>query len=217
MPVFATIFMIVTLSSIGLPGTNGFVGEFLILVGAFGGALRWWTVIATSGVILSAVYMLWMFQRVMFGELDNPKNQKLLDLNAREVCIMVPLIVMIFVMGIYPKPFIDKMDPAIKKLVSQARSASSPEYAGSHAGTPCRSSRRGNAYRPHRHGAGRRTQCCTGSQSTRSQVIKESIRPEDILDGHDYNSSRQLHADTAGDSSLRASHGTPADQRFCPG
>jgi NADH-quinone oxidoreductase subunit M len=124
MPIFATIFMIVTLSSIGLPGTNGFVGEFLILIGAFEGALRWWTVIATSGVILSAVYMLWMFQRVMFGELDNPKNQKLLDLNAREVCIMVPLIVMIFVMGIYPKPFIDKMDPAIKKLVSQARPVS---------------------------------------------------------------------------------------------
>jgi len=124
MPVFATIFMIVTLSSIGLPGTNGSVGEFLILVGAFEGALRWWTVIATSGVILSAVYMLWMFQRVMFGELDNPKNQKLLDLNAREIAIMVPLIVMIFVMGIYPKPFIDKMDPAIKKLVSQARPVS---------------------------------------------------------------------------------------------
>jgi NADH-quinone oxidoreductase subunit M len=124
MPVFATIFMIVTLSSIGLPGTNGFVGEFLILIGAFEGALRWWTVIATSGVILSAVYMLWMFQRVMFGELDNPKNQSLKDLNVREICIMVPLIVMIFVMGIYPKPFIDKMDPAIKKLVSQARPAS---------------------------------------------------------------------------------------------
>jgi NADH-quinone oxidoreductase subunit M len=124
MPVFATIFMIVTLSSIGLPGTNGFVGEFLILIGAFEGTLRWWTVIATSGVILSAVYMLWMFQRVMFGELDNPKNQSLKDLNAREICIMAPLIVMIFVMGIYPKPFIDKMDPAIKKLVSQARPAS---------------------------------------------------------------------------------------------
>jgi NADH-quinone oxidoreductase subunit M len=124
MPVFATIFMIVTFSSIGLPGTNGFVGEFLILIGAFEGALRWWTIIATSGVILSAVYMLWMFQRVMFGELDNPKNQKLTDLNAREIGIMLPLIVMIFVLGIYPKPFIDKMDPAIKKLVSQVRPAS---------------------------------------------------------------------------------------------
>ncbi|HCE68483.1 MAG: NADH dehydrogenase [Geobacteraceae bacterium GWC2_55_20] len=123
MPVFATIFMIVTLSSIGLPGTNGFVGEFLILIGSFESELRWWTVVATSGVILSAVYMLWVFQRVMFGELDNPKNQKLLDLNARELTIMVPLIVMIFVMGLYPKPFIDKMDPAVRKLVSQMRVA----------------------------------------------------------------------------------------------
>jgi NADH-quinone oxidoreductase subunit M len=124
MPVFATIFMIVTFSSIGLPGTNGFVGEFLVLIGSFESELRWWTIVASSGVILSAVYMLWMFQRVMFGELDNPKNQKLLDLNAREIGIMVPLIVMIFVMGIYPKPFIDKMDPAIKKLVTQIRPAS---------------------------------------------------------------------------------------------
>jgi NADH-quinone oxidoreductase subunit M len=124
MPIFATIFMIVTFSSIGLPGTNGFVGEFLVLIGAFESELRWWTIVASSGVILSAVYMLWMFQRVMFGELDNPKNQKLKDLNAREIGIMLPLIVMIFVMGIYPKPFIDKMDPAIKKLVSQVRPAS---------------------------------------------------------------------------------------------
>jgi NADH-quinone oxidoreductase subunit M len=124
MPIFATIFMIVTFSSIGLPGTNGFVGEFLVLIGAFESELRWWTIIASSGVILSAVYMLWMFQRVMFGELDNPKNQKLLDLNAREIGIMVPLIIMIFVMGLYPKPFIDKMDPAVKKLVTQIRPAS---------------------------------------------------------------------------------------------
>lgn len=119
MPIFAIIFMIVTFSSIGLPGTNGFVGEFLVLVGAFGSSLKWWTVIATSGVILSAVYMLWMFQRVMFGELDNPKNQNLKDLNFREIAIMVPLVVLIFVMGIYPKPFIDKMDPAIQKLVAR--------------------------------------------------------------------------------------------------
>ncbi len=121
MPVFATIFMIVTFSSIGLPGTNGFVGEFLVLIGAFESSLRWWTVVAASGVILSAVYMLWMFQRVMFGELDNPKNQKLVDLNAREIGIMVPLLVLIFVMGLYPNPFIEKMDPAIKKLVAQTR------------------------------------------------------------------------------------------------
>jgi NADH-quinone oxidoreductase subunit M len=124
MPVFATVFMIVTFSSVGLPGTNGFVGEFLILLGAFESQLRWWTIVATSGVILSAVYMLWVFQRVMFGELDNPKNQKLADLNCREVVIMVPLLVMIFFIGLYPKPFIDRMDPAIKKLVAQVRVSS---------------------------------------------------------------------------------------------
>jgi len=124
MPIFATIFMIVTLSSIGLPGTNGFVGEFLVLLGAFESEIRWFTVIAASGVILSAVYMLWMFQRVMFGELDNPKNQKLLDLNAREIVIMVPLVALIFIMGVYPNPFIEKMEPAIKKLVVQTRPAS---------------------------------------------------------------------------------------------
>jgi len=123
MPIFATIFMIVTFSSIGLPGTNGFVGEFLVLLGGFESELRWYTIIATSGVILSAVYMLWMFQRVMFGELNNPKNQKLLDLNAREIGLMVPLIILVFVMGLYPNPFIAKMDPAIQKLVAQAKPA----------------------------------------------------------------------------------------------
>ncbi|NJD91857.1 MAG: NADH-quinone oxidoreductase subunit M [Geobacter sp.] len=121
MPVFATIFMIVTFSSIGLPGTNGFVGEFLVLLGAFESNLRWYAIIASSGVILSAVYMLWMFQRVMFGKLDNPKNQKLEDLNSREIAIMVPLIFLIFFMGFYPKPFIDKMTPALDKVITQTR------------------------------------------------------------------------------------------------
>jgi NADH-quinone oxidoreductase subunit M len=121
MPIFAVIFMIVTLSSVGLPGTNGFVGEFLILVGAFESSLRWWAVIASSGVIFAAVYMLWMFQRVMFGELDNPKNQVLEDLNLREIAIMVPLIVLIFVMGVYPNPFIEKMTPSVKKVIAKAR------------------------------------------------------------------------------------------------
>jgi NADH-quinone oxidoreductase subunit M len=121
MPIFATIFMIVTFSSIGLPGTNGFVGEFLVLIGSFESSLRWYTIIATSGVILSAVYMLWMFQRVMFGELKNPKNKELKDLNAREIAIMVPLVVMIFVMGLYPKPFIDKMTPSIDKMIQITR------------------------------------------------------------------------------------------------
>jgi NADH-quinone oxidoreductase subunit M len=122
MPIFATIFMIVTFSSIGLPGTNGFVGEFLVLIGAYESHLRWYAIIATSGVILSAVYMLWMFQRVMFGELSNPKNQVLKDLNAREIVIMVPLVVLIFVMGVYPTPFIEKMAPSIDRLISISKS-----------------------------------------------------------------------------------------------
>jgi len=120
MPVFATIFMIVTFSSIGLPGTNGFVGEFLVLLGAFQGSLKIYAIIATSGVILSAVYMLWMFQRVMFGELKNPKNQVLKDLNAREIAIMVPLVFLIFFMGVYPRPFIDTMAPSIDKMIAQS-------------------------------------------------------------------------------------------------
>ncbi len=121
MPIFATIFMIITLSSVALPGTNGFVGEFLILVGGFESSLRWWTIVASSGVIFAAVYMLWMFQRVMFGELDNPKNQKLEDLNAREIIIMIPLLIMVFVLGVYPNPFIEKMTPSIKKVIAHTR------------------------------------------------------------------------------------------------
>lgn len=121
MPIFATIFMIVTFSSIGLPGTNGFVGEILVLVGAFESNLRWYAVVASSGVILSAVYMLWMYQRVMFGKLDNPKNQNLKDLDGREIAIMLPLVFLIFFMGLYPTPFTAKMGPALDKVIQQSR------------------------------------------------------------------------------------------------
>jgi NADH-quinone oxidoreductase subunit M len=119
MPVFATIFMIMTLSSIGLPGTNGFVGEFLILMGAYESELRWFGVFATTGVILAAVYMLWMYQRVMFGELKNPANQKLADLSVREVALMVPLLLFVFWIGIYPNTFLGKMNPAVEQLLQE--------------------------------------------------------------------------------------------------
>lgn len=131
MPVFATIFMIVTFSSIGLPGTNGFVGEFLVLVGSYQ-SLKWYTVIATTGVIFAAVYMLWMFQRVMFGQLTNPKNRELEDLNARELAVILPLVLMIFVMGLYPKPFLDTMAPSIDRMIAVTKSkqiASQPASA----------------------------------------------------------------------------------------
>ena len=108
MPVFAVMFMIATFSSIGLPGLNGFVGEFLILMGAFNSEVLdniWFGVIATSGVILAAVYMLWMFQRVMFGPVTNEANKKLVDLNAREIGLLIPVMVFIVWIGVYPSYF----------------------------------------------------------------------------------------------------------------
>jgi NADH-quinone oxidoreductase subunit M len=120
MPIFATFFMIVTLSSIGLPGTNGFVGEFLILLGVFqSNAL--YGVLASTGVVLGAAYMLWMFQRVMFGKLTKPENEKLKDLNAREVIILIPMVILIFLMGIYPKLFFSKMDVTVEKFLQDVR------------------------------------------------------------------------------------------------
>ncbi|MFO7983418.1 MAG: NADH-quinone oxidoreductase subunit M [Desulfuromonadales bacterium] len=119
MPVFATIFMIVTFSSIGLPGTNGFVGEFLSLLGAFKSDLRIYAIFATTGVVFAAVYMLWMFQRVMFGEMKNPANADLKDLSAREVVIMLPLLVFVFWIGLYPNTFFEKMNPSIENLINQ--------------------------------------------------------------------------------------------------
>jgi NADH-quinone oxidoreductase subunit M len=121
MPIFATIFMIVTLSSIGLPGTNGFVGEFLILLGSYESSLRWYAIIATAGVILSAVYMLWMFQRVMFGEVTNPRNLTIKDLNVREIVVMAPLVALIFIMGVFPTPFIARMTPAIDRMITLSK------------------------------------------------------------------------------------------------
>ena len=121
MPIFATIFMIVTFSSIGLPGTNGFVGEFLILLGAFESDLRWFAVIATTGVIFAAVYMLWMFQRVMFGEIKNPANEKIKDLNAREIALMMPLLLFVFWIGLYPNTFFEKMNPALENMIDQIK------------------------------------------------------------------------------------------------
>ena len=118
LPVYGAIFMVVMLSSVGLPGLNGFIGEFLILVGAFG-TYRTAAIIATSGVLLGAVYMLWMYQRVMFGPLTNPANRTLLDLSKREILVFAPIIVMFFVMGMYPKPFLTRMEPSVQAYLSR--------------------------------------------------------------------------------------------------
>ncbi len=118
MPVFATFFLIVTLSSIGLPGLNGFVGEFLVLLGAFK-ADPLWAVVAGLGVILAAVYMLWMFQRVMFGEVDREENRGLKDLNLREGTLLLVMVFFIIQFGVYPKPYIDRIEPSLKLVLKR--------------------------------------------------------------------------------------------------
>src|SRR6266480_4310554 len=105
MPLFAAFFMLVTLSSIGLPGLNGFVGEILILLGTFS-ANRARAAVAATGVILSAVYMLWMYQRVMWGEIENERNKTLLDLAGREYAMLIPLLIMMLWMGMYSGYFL---------------------------------------------------------------------------------------------------------------
>jgi len=116
MPRLAAFFMIVTLSSIALPGTNGFVGEFLILLGAFRSNMLY-GVLAATGVILGAVYMLWMFQRVMFGQITKEENRKLLDLTKRETAILCAIVFFVFLMGMYPKPFFKKMDASAENYL----------------------------------------------------------------------------------------------------
>jgi NADH-quinone oxidoreductase subunit M len=119
MPVFAVLFMIVTLSSVALPGTNGFIGEFLILLGAWKSSPGL-AAISALGVIFGAVYMLWMFQRVMFGPINNKENENLSDLSFREIAVLAPLIVAIFAMGIYPNFFFEKMEPSIQRFLSRS-------------------------------------------------------------------------------------------------
>jgi NADH-quinone oxidoreductase subunit M len=116
LPLFSIVMLIVTFSSVALPGTNGFIGEFLILQGAFL-ASPLWTSLAATGVIFGAVYMLWLCQRILFGTPDVQKSQGLVDLNMREVLYFAPLIALIFVMGLYPKMFFDRMDPSVQEFM----------------------------------------------------------------------------------------------------
>jgi NADH-quinone oxidoreductase subunit M len=126
MPVFATLWIIVTMASIGVPGTNGFVGEFMIIMGTFvsprlGKFAGIDTVLAAFGVILGAVYMLSVTQKMFFGPLSNPKNKKLADLNPREIFVVSPLIVLIFVMGLFPSIFLDRMTDAVNAFDARYR------------------------------------------------------------------------------------------------
>jgi NADH-quinone oxidoreductase subunit M len=115
-PIMAGVFTVVMLSSIGLPGLNGFVGEFLILLGSFP-TRRWWAVVATVGVILAALYLLWAYQRVFHGTPDGD-NATMRDMTAREGLIMAPLLIAIIALGVYPRPMLDRIEPAVNRLVA---------------------------------------------------------------------------------------------------
>ncbi len=126
MPVYAAFFMIVMLSSAGLPGLNGFIGEFLILLGAFKSQFlgnHVYAILGATGVIFAAVYLLWSYQRVFFGKLENPENRKLLDLSPREIAVLVPVVVFIVWIGLYPNTFLEKSVAASRQVVQQVQNA----------------------------------------------------------------------------------------------
>jgi len=113
------VFTVVMLSSIGLPGLNGFVGEFLSLLGGFKGA-RWWTVVAATGVILAALYLLWAYQRVFHGE-PSEENRSFPELRFSEGMLLAPLLALIIFLGVWPTPMIERIEPAVTALLSHVQ------------------------------------------------------------------------------------------------
>jgi NADH-quinone oxidoreductase subunit M len=122
-PVLAGLFLFVLLSSIGLPGLNGFVGEFLILLGTFF-RYRWWVIPAAFGIVLAAIYLLWAYQRVFQGEITHEENRSLRDISLREIAMLAPVVALIVFIGVYPKPFLDRIEPSAARVVRTLRSAS---------------------------------------------------------------------------------------------
>jgi NADH-quinone oxidoreductase subunit M len=127
-PAFSALFLVVSLSSLGLPGLNGFVGEFLVLLGAFQVNL-WLAAVATTGIIFAAVYLLWMYQRVVFGEITHEENRRLPDLSPREWAVLVPVLVFIVWIGVYPTVFTGKTEATISALLAQVESKASVALA----------------------------------------------------------------------------------------
>jgi NADH-quinone oxidoreductase subunit M len=121
-PIYAGIFMVVMLSSIGLPGLNGFVGEFLILLGAYL-SLKVTVYFAVTGLILGALYMMWAYERVMWGRLSKTVNVTIADLSAREIAVMVPMLGLMFFMGLYPRPLLARMEPSVDALLVRVHQA----------------------------------------------------------------------------------------------
>jgi NADH-quinone oxidoreductase subunit M len=128
MPVFAAIFLVMTMSSIGLPALNGFIGEFLILQGVYV-VNKAWAAVAATGIVLGAAYMLWLYQRTMFGRIDNPANASLKDLSAREVATFVPLVALAIWIGIYPSPVLRRLESSVGRIVMRVNSVYAPAIA----------------------------------------------------------------------------------------
>jgi len=128
MPVYAAVFLIMTMSSIGLPTLNGFIGEILILQGVFV-VQKTWAFFAASGIVLGAAYMLWLYQRTMFGTVTNPKNENLPDLSMREFVTFAPLLLLAVWIGLYPKPFLDRLETSVDKVMMRVDSDYTPRFA----------------------------------------------------------------------------------------
>jgi NADH-quinone oxidoreductase subunit M len=134
MPVYAAVFLIMTMSSIGLPTLNGFIGEVLILQGVFV-VNKVWAAFAATGIVLGAAYMLRLYQQTMFGEVTNPKNEKLADLNLREFCTFAPLLFLAVWIGLYPKPFLDRLETSVDHVMARVNSDYTPRLAVLKGGT----------------------------------------------------------------------------------
>jgi NADH-quinone oxidoreductase subunit M len=118
MPIYAGFFLFIAFASIGLPGLNGFIGEFLVLAGSYL-SLPVWAIIAAFGVLLAAIYLLWAYERIFTGEIDKPENAKLVDLDLREKGILTVLAALILFLGIYPKPALDRIEPAVDQILQR--------------------------------------------------------------------------------------------------
>ena len=128
MPVYAAIFLVMTMSSIGLPTLNGFIGEVLILQGIFV-VSKTWAFFAASGIVLGAAYMLWLYQRTMFGTITNPKNENLPDVSLREFATFVPLLLLAVWIGLYPKPFLDRLETSVDRVMMRVNTDYTPRFA----------------------------------------------------------------------------------------
>ena len=128
MPMYAACFMVFTLANVGLPGTSGFIGEFLTMLGAFL-YNSWIAIFAATGVILSAAYALFLYRRIIFGTLVKPALQTIQDLTPREIAILAPLVVITIALGVYPKPVFDVTTPAVAKLVHDTQTALARDHA----------------------------------------------------------------------------------------